>query len=170
MGNHPRCPCLNFRKSAQVHTGLWELFCIVWRQAELDSLSRTSLFRKHNFTAILQDALEDMSSRPPVEVEGILKNVNIALDLVLDENSAVKIRPHIDQATQLLGICLTAVNEFMSKRTLANDFTSSLELDDKLTTNIARIYRSILYGDRPTKKVCLHIREGSSTRLQGYSL
>lgn len=99
-------------------------------------------------TTILHDCFEDIRARSPVEREQILRPLQISLALLLKETSVVKIRPQLEHATQLLGICLTVVNELPAEHT---------ELGDNMTIKVAQIYRSILYGDRPTKKVSISV-------------
>jgi len=143
---HSLVPGLFGRKSAQAQAELWELFTVVWKLDTLDSISRTSCFRKHNFVSILQDTFEDVKTRASPEQDIILANMDVALGLLLEGDSPIKLRPQLEHAIQLLGTCLVVVN---------GPEATAIEIADSLLTKIAKIFCSILYGDRPTKKVII---------------
>jgi hypothetical protein len=134
------------RRIAEVQTGLWTLLRDVWDDANLDSVSRTSCFRKHNFNVILQDALNDLGNRSLEEQEGIVRAIDRALEGILQSSSEVKIRPSLDQATQLFGSSLAVVNNLHVDQRVAVGFN--------LIIKMAQIFRTILYDDRNTKKAC----------------
>jgi hypothetical protein len=96
--------------------------------------------------AILQDAFEDIRRRPLIERKEIIRAMDPALDLVLGEGSTIKIRPPLENAIHLLRTCLSVINDPKN---------SPSAVDDSLLLKIAKIFLSILYGDRPTKKVII---------------
>ena len=71
-----------------------------------------------------------------------------ALEGILDRNSAVKIRPQLEQATMLFGGCLFLVNELP---------TIHGDLGSKFILKFSQIFRTILHEDRQTKKVQEHL-------------
>jgi hypothetical protein len=69
-----------------------------------------------------------------------------ALDGILQRNSGVKIRPQLEQTTEILGRSLYLVNQL---------FPEHHELGERFIMKSCQICQTILYEDRPTKKVPL---------------
>jgi hypothetical protein len=115
----------------------------LWKDESLDSVSRTTCSRKHNFVGILQNALDTLVDKPIEERVEIMMAMDEALEGILDRHSAVKIRPQPEQATMLFGGCLFLVNELP---TIYGDLGSNF------ISKFSQIFRTILHEDRQTKK------------------
>jgi hypothetical protein len=117
----------------------------LWDDKRLDSTSRITCFRKHNFTAILQVALDEIGRFPLEERAESISEIDQALERILRSDSDIKIRPQPEQAASLFGSALTILNELS---TTDRELVGSAFADKS-----ARIFRTILYDDRATKKV-----------------
>ena len=127
-----------------MQVGLWRLLRDIWLDKGLDTTSRIVCFRRHNFSAILQEAFEDLIHHPVEERPKIIIAIDAVLDRMLAPESCIKIRPQVEQATLVFGLCLTVVNELPQVHCI---------LRNNITQKISRIYRTILHEDRQTKKV-----------------
>ena len=115
----------------------------MWKCEELDLISRTSCFRRHNFPGILLDALEDLVPRTEEERTSVMAPMEQVLEGILRRESAVRIRPSMEQTTEIFGRALDLVNQ------LSPDH---FELGARFVTKFCQICQTILYEDRPTKK------------------
>lgn len=145
----------NDRKSAVVQVELWELLYDVWIHKDLDTISKETSFGKQNFSGILQDALRDLEIRPDRERQSILLAIDRFLGEILRNDSEMRLRPHLEQATIIFGTALTLVN-------LLPD--SHHELGTRFLIKITQVFRTILYDDGQTKKV-YHLRSLAHVKL-----
>jgi hypothetical protein len=136
----------DFRRTGEVQADLWKLLVDLWKCEGLDLISRTGCFRRHNFAGILFDTLEDLGQRPEGERICVMEAMEQALEGMLQRNSGVKIRPQPEQTTEIFGRSLYLVNQLSA---------GHHDLGDGLITKFCQICQTILYEDRPTKKVPL---------------
>jgi hypothetical protein len=134
----------NTRKTAEAQTELWRLLCDVWAHTDLDKISKVSSFGRHNFAGIIQDALQDLNSRPDRDRPKIMAAMDRFLEEIMQLDSDLMIRPQLEQGTLLFGMCLSLVN-----RLSENDH----ELGTKFIIKISHIFQTILYDDGQAKKV-----------------
>lgn len=111
----------------------------------MDLVSRTGCFRRHNFAGILLDALEDLPTRTEEERTSVMEAMEQVLEGMLERNSGVRIRPQLEQTTEIFGRSLNLVNG------LSYDYH---EFGEKFIMKFCQICQTILHEDRPTKKVC----------------
>ena len=109
-------------------------------------VSRTSCFRRHNFAGILLDTLQDLAQRPEGARTSVMMAMEQGLEGILQRNSGVKIRPQLEQTTEMFGRSLYLVGQLSSEHHA---------LGDRFIMKFCQICQTILYEDRPTKKVSL---------------
>lgn len=136
----------NLRQSGHIQAELWRLLHDLWKDDGLDAISRVSCFVRHNFSTILQKTLDDLILRSIEERVQIITQIDRALQGILHHDSDVRIRPSLDQSIQLYGICLSLIIELPPYEE---------ELGGRFLSKFSQIFRTILYDDRPTKKVCM---------------
>lgn len=107
----------------------------------LDTVSLNAYFRRHNFLGLLQDGLEDLLHRSIDDRTEMLIAIEACLDEIYTIDPLITIRPQIEQATLLLGLCLEIVN----------DLPPGIGIN--LTLKICQIFRTILHEDRQARKV-----------------
>lgn len=111
-------------------------------------LSRTACFRRHNFAGILLDTLGDLATRTEEERTSVMEAMEQVLEGILQRDSGVRIRPQLEQTTEMFGRSLDLVNGLPS---------GHKELCERFITKFCQICQTILFEDRPTKKVCHHV-------------
>ena len=136
----------DFRRTAEVQADLWKLLVDLWKCEGLDLISRTSSFRRHNFPGILLDTLQDLGQRSEWERTGVIMAMEQALEGILQRNSGVKVRPQLEPTTEIFGTSLYLVNQLSPEHH---------DLGDRFVMKFNQIAQTILYEDRPTKKVPL---------------
>jgi hypothetical protein len=136
--------CINDRNSADVQIQLWTVLQDVWKHEGLKNTSRISLFRKHNFPAVLLDSFQDLLGTSTEDYAGVLVAMDLALGVIQQRQWEVKIRAHVEQGISIFGLCLALVNRLPEEQ---------CQLGDSITLKISQIFRSTLHDDRPAKKV-----------------
>ena len=114
----------------------------VWDDLDLEPLSKIASFRKFQFPAILQDALEELESLRANEKLQVVVSLNQALDRILRIALQLRIQPQIEQAISCLASALKIANVLPS---------GNCELCTAFISQISGIFEMILKDGRQSK-------------------
>jgi hypothetical protein len=135
----------DLREIVNLQIDLWELLADLWGDSELDPVSRSTCFRRHNFPSILLETLIGLENVLVEERTLALAAINSALKRILNGHAAqVKLRPTMEQAVLIFGACLRVVNDI---------YASSASVGNELIELMSGVYSSILHDVKSAKKV-----------------